>query len=66
MKSFTSFLNLLIVKKKNYNVVLQGTRLDGLSGVTVAIEIRQQNHDQRIMMGASLKDHLSDELLKST
>ena len=40
--------------------------LKGLSGLTVANEIRQQNPDQRIMMNASPRDHLPDELLKST
>ena len=46
--------------------MLLDTHLDGLSGLTEAIEIRQQNPDQRIMMSASPRDHLPDELLKST
>ena len=47
--------------------MLLDTHLDGLSGLTLAIEIRQQNPDQRAMtMSASSRDHLPDELLKST
>ena len=46
--------------------MLLDTHLDILSGLTVANEIHQQNPDQRIMMSASPRDHLPNELLKST
>jgi CheY-like chemotaxis protein len=52
---------------KNYDVVLLDTHLVGLSGIEVAIEIHKQSPEQRIMiMSASPRDHLPNELLKST
>ena len=52
---------------KKYDVVLLDTHLDGLSGLEVAIESHKQSPDQRIMiMSASPREHLSNELLKST
>ena len=61
------FLNTIDSKEKNYNVVLLDTHLNGLFGLTVAIEIHKQNPDQRIMiMSGSPREHLADELLKST
>ncbi|CAN5597589.1 hypothetical protein BH23THE1_BH23THE1_24780 [soil metagenome] len=54
-------------RDKNYNVLLLDTHLEGLSGIEVAIEIHKQSPDQRIMiMSASPREHLSNELLKST
>jgi CheY-like chemotaxis protein len=61
------FSNTVDNRGKNYDVVLLDTHLDGLSGLEVAIEIHKQSPDQRIMiMSASPREHLSNELLKST
>ncbi len=52
---------------KIYDVVLLDTHLDGLSGLEVAIEIHKQSPHQRIIiMSASPREYLSNELLKST
>lgn len=54
-------------REKNYDVMLLDTHLEGLSGIEVAIEIHKQSPDQRIMiMSASPREHLPNELLKST
>ena len=54
-------------RDKNYDVVLLDTHLDGLSGLEVAIAIHKQSPNQRIIiMSASPREHLPDELLKST
>lgn len=54
-------------RDKNYDVVLLDTHLEGLSGIEVAVEIHKQSPDQRIMiMSASPREHLPNELLKST
>ena len=43
------------------------SHLNGLSGLEVAIEIHKQSPNQRIMiMSTSPREHLSNELLKST
>ena len=61
------FSNTVDNRGKNYDVVLLDTHLDGLSGLEVAIEIHKQSPDQRIMiMSASPREHLPNELLKST
>ena len=61
------FSNTVDNRDKNYDVVLLDTHLDRLSGLEVAIEIHKQSPDQRIMiMSASPREHLSNELLKST
>jgi CheY-like chemotaxis protein len=52
--------------EKNYDVVLLDSHLDGLSGLEVAFEIHKQNPHQRIMiMSASPREYLSNELIKS-
>lgn len=61
------FTNTIDNNEKDYDVVLLDTHLDGLSGLKVAIEIHKQSPDQRIMiMSASPREHLPNELLKST
>ncbi|TVP41983.1 response regulator [Candidatus Nitrosocosmicus arcticus] len=61
------FTNTIDNKEKDYDVVLLDTHLDGLSGLKVAIEIHKQSPDQRIMiMSGSPREHLSNELLRST
>jgi len=61
------FSNTIDNRGKNYDVVLLDTHLHGLSGLEVAIEIHKQSPDQRIMiMSASPREHLPNELLKST
>ena len=53
-------------RRKNYDVVLLDSHLDGLSGLEVAIEIHKQCPYQRIMiMSASPREHLPNKLLKS-
>ena len=61
------FSNTIDNRGKNYDVVLLDTHLHGLSGLEVAIEIHKQSPDQRIMiMSASPREHLPNELIKST
>ena len=61
------FSNTVDNRRKNYDVVLLDSHLNGLSGLEVAIEIHKQSPDQRIMiMSTSPREHLSNELLKST
>ena len=60
------FSDTIADRRKNYDVVLLDSHLDGLSGLEVAIEIHKQSPYQRIMiMSASPREHLPNKLLKS-
>jgi CheY-like chemotaxis protein len=65
-KALRFFSSSTKIGKKNYDVVLLDSHLDGISGLEVAFEIHKQSPHQRIMiMSASPREYLSDELIKS-